>query len=88
MAKVNVKYFGLFRELIQKDEEKISANTIEEVIKNLVDKYRIKEYFNEKTGSDPNLILTHNGRIVSSKDYGIKLKDGDEIFIMSIISGG
>jgi MoaD family protein len=89
MAKVNVKYFGLFRQLTKTDREEMSAESLEELIKKIISKYKcIEEYFHEKTGSDPSLILTYNGNIVSGKDYEIKLKDGDEILVLSLISGG
>jgi MoaD family protein len=89
MTKVNVKYFGLFRELTKKEKEEIVADTLGELIEEVTSRYReIEEHLHEKTKSDPGLILVYNGNIVNIKEYGVKLKDGDEILIMSIISGG
>lgn len=88
MTRVKVRYFGLFGKLAGKEKEETFADSLGELIDKIASKYAIKEYFHERVGSDPGLILTYNGAIITAKDYGMKLKDEDEIMFMSIISGG
>lgn len=90
MAKVEVKYFGLFGLLTGKKKEEICAENIGELIEKVVSKYKgIKEYFEEKTETDPTLVITYNKKILNVKNYEMKkLEDGDEIIFMSVIGGG
>jgi len=90
MTKVKVKYLGLFKTMTGVGSEEIVASSLGELIDEVVKRHGvIKNHLYEKVGSDPSLILTYNGQNVKNiKDYEMKLKDGDEIMLMSIISGG
>jgi len=86
VAKVNVKYFGLFRELTKKEKEEILAETLDELINKVIGKYReIGEHLHERTKTDPGLILVYNGNILNSKEYGVKLKDGMKYWLCQLL---
>jgi MoaD family protein len=92
VAKVRVKYLGNMRLMTGKESEKINAENLSELIDEIGRRYSNREmryYLCEITSTDPSLIITHNGHIVSDvKEYGRKLKDGDEIILMTVIGGG
>jgi MoaD family protein len=90
MADVKVKYLGLFKTIAGTGSEEIKANSLGELIDEVVRRHEgIEQQLYEKVGSDASLILTYNGQTVKNvKDYQMKLKDGDEVVLMSIISGG
>jgi len=92
MANVKVKYLGNVREITGKESELFNVESLGELIEEIGRRYKSKEmryYLSEKESTDPSLIVTHNGRSVRNvKDYERKLKDGDEIMLMTVISGG
>ena len=93
MANVKVRYLGSIKRITGKDGEEIAAETLGALIDVIGRRYRDKEmqyYLAEKeTTTDPSLIITYNGQSVGRiKDYEMKLKDGDEITLMTVISGG
>jgi len=50
MARVKVRYFGLFGRLAGKEKEEMLADSIGELIDKIASKYAIKEYFHERGG--------------------------------------
>lgn len=92
MANVRVKYLGNIRRITGKESEEISAESLGELIEEIGRRYRDKEmhyYLSEMRSTDPSLVVTHNGRSVRDiRDYERRLEDGDEVMLMTVISGG
>jgi len=92
MAHVKVKYLGNIRGITGKESEEFDVENLDELIQEIGRRYRSKEmdyYLSEKESTDPSLIITHNGHSVRRvRDYDRKLEDGDEIILMTVISGG
>jgi len=94
--RVKVLYFGVLRSKTGKNSEKYEiteGSSLSDLLEMLSSKYgrSLRDIFkaNEKTQLDPSIIATVNG---ASKDLSqaenIKLKDGDTVALMSLISGG
>jgi len=92
VANVKVKYLGNIRAITGKESEEFNVESLGELIQEIDKRYKSKEmkyYLSERESTDPSLIITHNGHSVRKiKDYKRKLKDGDEIVLMTVISGG
>jgi len=94
--KVKVLYLGVLRSKIGKNSEefRISENSsLHDLLETLSSKYgeSLRRIFkaNEKSKLDPSIIATINGVSKDmSKAKNVKLKDGDTVALMSIISGG
>jgi len=94
--KVKVLYLGVLRSKIGKNSEEYEMakeSSLSDLLEILSSKYgkSLREIFkaNEKTILDPSIIATVNG---VSKDMSqaknVRLKDGDTVALMSLISGG
>ena len=94
--KVKVLYLGVLRSKTGKNSEECimaEESTLSDLLETLSSKYgeSLKDLFkvDEKTKLDPSVIATVNG---ASKDLSqansVKLKDGDTVALMSLISGG
>jgi len=83
---VRVKLFANFREVAGVRELEIDANTIEEVLKKLVEIFpRLEEYFKgEKLRSYVHVMV--NGEIV--RDFKFELNNSDVVAIFPPVSGG
>jgi len=94
--KVKVLYLGVVRSKIGKSSEEYEiANdaSLSNLLEILSSKYgeRLRSLFkaDEKSRLDPTVIATINGVSKDiSKAKNIKLKDGDTVALMSVISGG
>jgi len=94
--RVKVLYLGVLRSKTGKKSEEYEmpqGSSLSDLIETLSSKYgeSLREIFkvDEKSKLDPSVIATING---ASKDLSkaekIKLKDGDAVALMSLISGG
>lgn len=95
MAAVTVKLFGVFRSDTHMANEKIAASTVAEIFPVL--NVKAGEVYAAKKAENPALekpapvefkdaVVYINGERASKKSA--KLKDGDEVWIMSPASGG
>ncbi len=94
--RVKVLYLGVLRSKTGRNSEECEVSegsSLSDLLEMLSSKYgrSLKDIFkaNEKTKLDPTIIATVNG---ASKDLSqarnVKLKDGDTVALMSLISGG
>ena len=94
--KVKVLYLGVLRSKTGKKSEKYEiaeGSSLSDLLEILSSKYSkgLKEIFkvNEKSVLDPTVIATVNGVSKDlSRSKNVKLKDGDTVALMSLISGG
>ena len=88
---IEVHYFGNFRDLAKKKEQKIRLSngaTVKDMLNCLAEEYnRLQKLLFKKDRSlnDYILIMRNNRRI---KDTGERLNDRDKIYLMVAISGG
>jgi MoaD family protein len=92
---VLVRYLGLFRTAIKKDKDEIElreSSLLNELMNKLVEVYGepIKKLFDvEENMLDPAFIVTVNNVSADQlKGMETKLKDGDRIGFMTLVSGG
>jgi MoaD family protein len=92
----HISYYGLFRSKIGKTEDDIDieeGSTVLDLLRKLSTMYgkSLEKLISEESGStlDPSLVITVNGSILDrSRDLNRKIKKGDKISLMSIVSGG
>ncbi len=89
---VKVQYLGLIRSKTEKKSEKVNLKEgalLSDLLNKLVEVYgeAIKNLFADegKNVLDPNFIVTVNGK---SLPTDTKLKEGDTVSLMTVISGG
>jgi len=85
LIKVKVRYLGAIRELTRTSEEEIFLNdnsTLSQLIDYLA---RIHSNLNLNL-TERNFTVAVNGRIVT--DYGLSLKNLDEIILSHVVAGG
>ena len=90
MAKVKVKYLGLMKATTRVGSEEIDAESVGELMDEIIKRHEaIQQHLYERESTDPSLVVTYNGLSIKNiKDYDLKLKDGDEVMLATIISGG
>jgi len=94
--RVKVLYLGVLRSKTGRNSEEYEisrGSSLSDLLDALSSKYgkSLKEIFkaNEKAKLDPSIIATVNGVSKDiSKAKSVKLKDGDTVALMSLISGG
>ncbi len=94
--RVKVLYLGVLRSKTGKDSEEYDMSegaSLSDLLETLSSKYgrSLRDIFkaNEKAKLDPSIIATVNGVSKDlSKARNVKLKDGDTVALMSLISGG
>jgi len=94
--KVKVLYLGVLRSKTGKNSEEYEMSigaSLSDLLETLSSKYDedLRDIFkaDKKSSLDPSVIATINGVSKDlSKAEKIKLKDGDTVALMSIISGG
>jgi len=89
---VKVQYLGLIRSKTEKKSEKVDLREgalLSDLLNKLVEVYgeAIKNLFADESQNilDPNFIVTVNGK---SLPTDTKLKEGDTVSFMTVISGG
>jgi molybdopterin synthase sulfur carrier subunit len=92
MAKVQVKYFTMLREMIGKREEEMEAKTIRDLLDSLISKYGKefqKEIYNdnEKIRGYYNILVNGHG-IGLLENLDTKLEDGYVVSILPPVGGG
>lgn len=94
--KVRVRYLGLVRSKIGKREEEFQVkegSTLSDLLDAISEEYagKVKGLFDTSKEStlDPTFIVTVNG-VLTGRLRGVEtpLKDGDEVALMTLISGG
>ena len=82
---VRVRFFGLYRLDLKIDEMYIDAKNVNDLIKQLAEKFAPMKPKDFKDG-----VVFLNGEMIFKykKKFRTPLKDGDEIMIMSPASGG
>lgn len=82
MIKVNIKYFGIAREIVGASEQTLSTTgTLQDLLNILYQKYQ--ELNNSK------IKIAHNLQIISKEETNnIQLSDGDEIVFLPPFAGG
>ena len=92
MARVQVKYFAMLREMTGKREEEIEAKTVRGLLDSLISKYGTrleKEFYN--TGEEiPGYyqIMVNGLNIRAFKNLDTELKDGYVVAILPPVGGG
>ena len=92
MKKIKIKYWSIISKKTKKNEEEIifCGETFKDLLNLLSRKYEnnMKEYFLDSDGKylSPYIIVFINNKPV--RDPKFKLKDQDEILIMSNMEGG
>lgn len=96
-VKVTVEYIGHIKNLVgylREEEVEISDGaSVADLLMTLSEKYgsAFKKAIYEKTGEDvkPNYIVTVNGYLLNQLDgVETKLKSGDRVVLLPIVSGG
>ncbi len=90
VANVMVKYLGVIREITGLKSENVDAKNFRDLMDDISKRHeKIQNYLYERETTDPSIIVTYNGKSIKDiKDYDRRLKDGDEITIMTVIGGG
>lgn len=81
---VIIRYFGLTRFLIQKNSDEVEAKRVDELLEKISKKYEeitLKDIKNS-------VIFVNRTNIVDLNVFKTKLKDGDEVYILSPLGGG
>jgi MoaD family protein len=94
--RIKVTYLGLLRNKIGKREEQFEikdGSSLSHLLKNLVETYGkgLDNIFSVEKESklDPTFIVTVNGSLRDAfRGNDVKLKDGDAVALMTLISGG
>ncbi len=95
MAEITVKLFGVFRSDTHMAKQTVNAGTLLDIFPILNDE--VEKNIEKKQAEDPSIekpepikfkdaVVYVNGERISKKGY--KLKDGDEVWLMSPASGG
>lgn len=90
MAKAKLKMYGLFREKCEVEEIELSGRNFLEILESLVQRFpRLKDLiFDENMKLKENVYLI-NGRNINLLDgINTTIKEGDNIAIFPIITGG
>jgi MoaD family protein len=94
---VTVEYIGHIKNLVEnrhtEQVEILGNSTITQLLTALSERYgeQFKKAVYEKSSMDvkPNFIVTVNGYLLNQlQGLDTKLKDGDTIIVMSVVSGG
>jgi MoaD family protein len=96
MMHIKITYLGLLRNKIGKREEQFEigdGSSLSQLLKNLVETYgkSLDNIFDVERESklDPTFIVTVNGSLRDAfRGNDVKLKDGDAVALMTLISGG
>jgi molybdopterin converting factor small subunit len=94
--RVKIAYLGLIRSKVGKREEQYEVtndSSLSHLLKNLAETYgkNLDDLFSAKEESklDPTFIVTVNGVLKDVlRGDDVKLKDGDSVALMTLISGG
>jgi len=93
--RVDVRYLGLFRTTLNKEEDKIEikkGSFIKELLDRLVEKYGepLKKLYSMKGNIiDPSFLVTVNSVPIGQlQGMDTKLTEGDKIDLMILVSGG
>ena len=92
MARVQVKYFAMLREMTGKREEEIEAKTVRDLLDSLISKYGTrleKEFYNAGEEIPGYYQIMVNGlNIRAFKNLDTELKDGYVVAILPPVGGG
>jgi len=92
MARVQVKYFAMLREMTGKREEEIEAKTVRGLLDSLISKYgtRLEKEFYSAGEEIPGYyqIMVNGLNIRAFKNLDTELKDGYVVAILPPVGGG
>jgi molybdopterin synthase sulfur carrier subunit len=90
MVTVKVKMYGLFREKTGISEVDLSGEKFIDIMKSLVQKYSVlkNDIFDEDMKLMENVYLINGRNINLIEDVDSQIKDGDNISIFPIVTGG
>jgi molybdopterin synthase sulfur carrier subunit len=90
MVTVKIKMYGLFREKTGAEEAELSGEKFIDIMKSLVQKYSVlkNDIFDEDMKLMENVYLINGRNINLIEDVDSQIKDGDNIAIFPIVTGG